>query len=118
MIYEYECCDDVFEVIKPVSDIDLPEDCPHCKKPARRIISKSNFYGADDWDNATFCPGLGQVIKSNKHRAKIARQRGLEEIGNEDMGKISRQADAERQAQSQNRVEQAAKEAYNHGFSE
>lgn len=115
MIYEYECCE-VFEVIKSLAEIDRPEKCVECGKPARRIISKSNFYGADDWDNAQFCPGLGQYVKSNKHRAKLAKDRGLEEVGNEDMGKVINAQEHQRRKEADERLDDAAKDAFNHGF--
>lgn len=116
MIYEYSCCNEIFEVIKPLREIDRVESCPICGDAARRIISQNTFYGADDWDNAQYCPGLGQVVKSDKHRRKIARSRGLEEVGNEDMAKISAQWAEDRRRQDDARLESAARDAYNSGF--
>lgn len=85
--YPYRCsdpsCDHCFEVVKCIANYDTPETCEKCKAPATRYISRTHFYGASDWDKAEFNPGLGCVTKGAKHRAQIARSRGLEEIGND-----------------------------------
>ena len=116
MIYEYKCCGEVFEVVKRLAEFDRPEDCPKCGEVARRIISRTSFYGADDWDKAQYCPGLGQVVKSDKHRRQIAKSKGLEEVGNEDMNKIAKGWDADRRRAEEKRLDEACQDAFNHGF--
>ena len=41
-IYEYSCtkCQHKFEQLKPISKSDEDAECPKCKKPAKRTISK------------------------------------------------------------------------------
>ena len=117
MIYEYDCCDHIFEVIKPLAEFDRAEHCPKCAKPAKRIISRTSFQGASDWDTAAYCPALGQVVKSDKHRRQIARSRGLEEVGTQDMNKFNKAQDQERQKEADRRLDDAAADAYKHGFS-
>lgn len=41
-VYEYQCqqCDKRFEVLRPMSQIDAPAECPRCAAPnAKRAIS-------------------------------------------------------------------------------
>lgn len=83
MIYPYKCtaCSHEFDVIKAVADIDRRESCPLCKCESVRFISRTHFYGASDWHGEEYNPGLGCVVKSNKHKREICKARGLEEIG-------------------------------------
>lgn len=88
--YPYRCttCNHTFDVAKSVRQIDEPENCTKCNAPnAQRYLVPVNFNGAKDWDNTRYNPGLGCVTKSNAHAAKIAKERGLIEVGNEDLGK-------------------------------
>ncbi len=43
-IYEYQCnhCDKVFEIFHKI-DEDCKVTCPKCLKPARKLISATNF---------------------------------------------------------------------------
>ena len=91
MIYEYGCltCKHEFDIIKSVSMIDDPEACPKCGDlRTERYISRTSFYGASDWDKAEYNPGLGVITRGRKHAAKIAKERGLIEVGNESAEKI------------------------------
>jgi putative FmdB family regulatory protein len=114
MNYPYKCtsCNNHWEVIKSVKDIDLPAFCPVCQRVGKRYIARTHFYGAGDWDKAQYCPGLGTVVKSESHRQKIAKSRGLEAVGNEDLNKIETQRQRDRDRQMDNNLEQAAKDAY------
>lgn len=90
MRYPYRCsgCAFEFDVIKSVSIIDNVETCEKCSSVATRFIARTHFYGAKVED-AEFNPGLGCITKDRKHRARIARDRGLIEIGNEDAEKTT-----------------------------
>lgn len=114
MIYPYKCltCNHHWEVIKPVKDIDIAEICEVCQRIGKRYISVTHFYGASDWDKAQYCHALGTVVKSDKHRAKLARSRGLEEIGNEDPVKIQAQRERDLEQKIDQNFELAAKDAY------
>jgi hypothetical protein len=75
-------------VANSVRQIDDAEACTKCNAPdARRYLVPVNFNGASDWDKTSWNPGLGCITKSNAHAAKIAKERGLIEVGNEDLGK-------------------------------
>jgi putative FmdB family regulatory protein len=90
MNYCYECeCGEEFEVVKSVRFIDTPEHCPKCDKVAQRVMSSSVFFIGAKVEDAEYNPGLGQVIKNRKHRDEVARQKGLVEIGNQDVHGMS-----------------------------
>lgn len=77
-------CGAHWEVVKRVAEIDNPEFCPKCKTHGVRYIAgRQSFYGAEVED-AYYCPALGTVVKNKNHRKKIAKDRGLEEVGNDD----------------------------------
>lgn len=100
MIYPYQCtsCRHEFEVIKSVRDIESPENCPVCDIISIRTIARSqSFFGATDWDTRHYNHALGMVVRSNKEAQKIARERGLVEIGNENVDKIHRTFDTDRE---------------------
>lgn len=100
VIYPYECgaCKHIFEVIKSVRDIDLEESCPQCGVISIRTIARSQaFYGANDWDTRHYNPALGMVVRSNKEAEKIAREKGMVEVGTESLEKIHKKFDSERE---------------------
>ena len=85
--YPYRCqdgaCEYEFEVIKSMAEIDRPEICLRCAKPAQRYIGRTHFTGAADWNRQEWNPGLGCYTKGWKDAEKKAKSRGLEPIGNE-----------------------------------
>lgn len=87
--YEYLCPDGhQFDVIKRVADLDREEHCDRCSQVASRQIARTHFYGASDWDKAEFNPAFGTIVKNGVHRRQLAKQRGMEEIGNESPDKV------------------------------
>ena len=103
MIYPYKCscCGNKFDVIKAISDFDREESCPGCHTVAQRYIaSTGSFYGAGVED-AVYCPGLGCIVNNSQHRAKIAKERGLVEIGNEDTNKWYDNAQKDKESEIQ-----------------
>jgi hypothetical protein len=114
MIYPHVCrqCNHEWEVTKPVRDLDLSEFCPICQSVGKRVISKhQSFNGEKGWD-PKYCPGLGTVIKSSTHRKKLIKERGLEEVGNEDLGKLDAQRERDLEKKIDHTLDEAAKEAY------
>lgn len=106
--YEYGCitCRHEFDIIKTVSMIDNQEFCPKCNSvETERYISRTSFYGASDWDNVEYNPGLGIVTKNAKHRAREAKARGLIEVGNESFETVSKELEAKSTAISDARWE-------------
>jgi hypothetical protein len=100
MRYPYRCpCGNEFDVIKRLADIDKAESCPICGiecDSSHRIIARSYFYGTEVEDEM-FDPAFGMIIKSKKHRRSIAKQRGWEEVGNENPDKIYEKNERDRQ---------------------
>lgn len=108
MIYPYHCvaCKHEFEVIKSVRQIDDEESCELCGQISVRTIAKSQaFYGANDWDTAHFSTVLGMKVRSNKEAQKIARERGLVEVGTENIEKIHKKFDTEREKKIETRYD-------------
>jgi len=118
--YEWHCndCSSNFELIRSMQEYSLPASCDACHSyNTTRLISRTSFYGAGDWDKASFNPGLGCIVKNSKHRAQIAKERGLIEVGNEDCDKISNSQDAKLESN----IDQAMKPVYDsveHGIKE
>ena len=107
MRYPYRCaCGKEFEVIKHSKNIDDIEICPECGHNCtkeNRYIGRTHFYGADDWDKASYNPAFGKVILNKKHAAAEAKARGMIEIGNEDLNKYNAELDKDNQKKRQAR---------------
>jgi len=92
MIYPYICpkCDNNFEVIKSVKDIDQPENCPSCDTISNRTISRFQAVdstAAADWNNKTYNPAFGKALTPQQAK-KEARARNWAEVGTEPPEKI------------------------------
>ncbi len=110
MRYPYQCqdCSHEFDVIKSIRDIENIEACQACNSlQTTRLIGCHTFYGAGHWDKAEYNPGLGQIIKNPKHRAEVAKRKGLIEVGNEDFDKTCERLDK----RADERVEEQSKPA-------
>ncbi len=104
MIYAYHCdaCGHAFDVVKPVSEYNAPELCERkaCGAPARREpFPRRTFLHGTSVLDAEYNPGLGCIVKSAEHRREIAKQKGLEEIGNEPPEAIHKHFDTRREEQ-------------------
>jgi hypothetical protein len=88
MNYPYVCkaCEYEWDVSKRLKDIDNLEYCPECNYEGKRVLAPGYFTN-EKVEDSEFCPALGQVVKSQKHRLQIAKERGLEEVGNENVAK-------------------------------
>ena len=87
MIYSYECpyCDNKFDVIKHHSKHREIENCA-CGEEAVKLFCKPMLAKVEPHE---FNHGLGCVTKGRKHREQICKDRGLVEVGNESMSKVS-----------------------------
>lgn len=98
LIYPYRCqCGFHFDVIKPIADIDNPEHCPKCNELGERYISSSVFFCGEKVDHAEYNPALGCITKNSKHRKQLAKDRGLEEIGNESVQNIHKHFESQKE---------------------
>lgn len=97
MIYPYRCksCGSEFEVICRVAEYKRRVECK-CGQMADRFFTPHQVMGADDWNKAEYNPGLGCIVKSRKHRAEIAKRKGLIEVGNEAPETIHKEHDKKR----------------------
>lgn len=101
--YAYECqkCANAFDVVKAVADLNRTEACSECNSPdTSRVISRTHFYGASDWDKAEYNPAFGKVIRNKKHRDAEAKARGMVEVGNENVEKIHEHFDKQLEKQN------------------
>jgi putative FmdB family regulatory protein len=86
MIYVYKCdgCDQKFDIVKPVSDFDRQELCPTSGVTMTRQFAPSKIHlGKTAVEDAYFHPAFGQVVKGDSHAQKLAKERGMIEVGNE-----------------------------------
>lgn len=60
-IYEYSCpkCKFKFETLRPISKCDEDSDCPKCKTPSKRILSKFISRSKADWGFLDNVPSSG-----------------------------------------------------------
>lgn len=100
MIYPYRCKDCLhnFEVVKSAKFSSTEEACPACGHTETERLFTSNIHivGAAV-QNAEYNPGLGCVVKNKNHRAEVARQKGLVEVGNEKPDTLHRETVERRQ---------------------
>ena len=84
MIYPYICkgCGHKQEIIKSMHDASNVEQCEMCDNILTRVYCAPHIIGAAV-QHAEYNPGLGCVIKNKKHRAEVAKRKGLVEIGND-----------------------------------
>lgn len=96
--YEYACpVGHHFDVIKRMADIDCPESCPQCELKAERQVTRPNLVGLGACtESAHFHPALGQVVKDSQHAAKIAKGKGMIEVGTEPPEKIHKHFEKQR----------------------
>lgn len=94
--YDFQClkCDKPFEVIQSIKAYEGSGSCPTCGNTSRERIfsSKIQFIGASV-ENAEYNPAFGQVVKNKNHRAELAKQKGLIEIGTEKPSTIHKHFD-------------------------
>ena len=106
-IYDYKCksCQDVFDVYKTIANADIIETCPHCQAECdktHRIISGHEFYGEKP-EEPFFSVPLGKWVKGKNDMRRQAKQRGLIEIGNENIETLNDRADRDQQKRDRER---------------
>ena len=107
MRYPYECpkCETEFDVIKSHRDIDAIEVCPQCEclcdKTSRRIAP--GYFMGEKVEDASYDPAFGMIIKNSTHRKKIAKERGLIEVGTESPEKIDKYFEEKQRERSKER---------------
>jgi hypothetical protein len=91
-------------VIKSVRDLDQPETCVCGSTNTERTIAVSQAFSkmaAGDWNSAHYSPALGKVVKNNAEARRLAKERGMIEVGTESVEKIHAKYDTERQKKAE-----------------
>lgn len=86
MVYAYRCepCRHQFDVYKRASAMTDPEMCPKCGVEAKREFVPRNVYlSKTKVQHAEYNPGLGCIVKNERHRKELCKQKGLVEVGND-----------------------------------
>lgn len=105
-VYDYRCseCKHEFDVTKPISSIDDVECCPSCLAScdhSTRIIKTSKEFFGEKPEEPFFSVALGKMVSGNKDLRRQAKERGLIEVGNENVEKMIDRSDRERERRSQ-----------------
>lgn len=89
MIYEF-CCNECklrFDEIRPVSEYANPANCPKCSAEATRVpFPRRVWFAGTSVQDRYFNHALGKVV-SDTEAKQIAKERGMIEVGNEDISK-------------------------------
>lgn len=110
--YAHEPCRIRWDVIKPMSAFDTPEPCPKCGEPGIKLPSLCAIdkTAAGGWNEQTYHPALGCYTRSTQHARKIAKSRGMEEVGTEPPEKIHAAMDKQRAEKAERRWEDAGRD--------
>jgi len=84
MTFEYWCktCELIKEDIQRIGCAKEYLKCDKCGKKMQRHYTPVEITGARV-SNAEYNPAFGCVVKSDRHRKELAKQRGMIEIGSE-----------------------------------
>lgn len=98
MVYEYNCttCDISVEVTKPMEDHRRIEICHSCGGQMVSIVTggRGFSYKKNEWPE--YNPAFGRVVKNSSERKNLAREKGLIEVGSEDIIKLGDKMDKDK----------------------
>lgn len=106
--YHYKCpkCGHDQDVVKTVSMLDDLETCENCKfnqlEGKHRILGVVQFYGEKPEEPFYSIP-LGKMVSGKTQMRKLAKERGMIEVGNENVDKLHDASDNQREAKSKER---------------
>lgn len=91
-------CGQVVSYERYVADSRVLSNCPECNYivDIGPTPSKIHFIGSKV-EHPEYSPAFGCVIKNKSHRNEMAKQKGMEEIGNEPVEKIHKHFDTMRE---------------------
>lgn len=113
-IYRYRCpiCDSIFDIIRPISECDLLTTCTTCKSEgidkSNRMLGTPVFFGEKQQEPFYSIP-LGKMVSGNIEMRKIAKERGMIEVGNENIDKLCNESDNYREQKSKERYAEFSK---------
>jgi len=92
LIYPYACpnCDRRFDVVKHHSFHKEAEQCPNCETIADRVYGG---HAIKTMFRSEYNPGLGCVVKNDKHKRDLCKEKGLVEVGNESKDSMHKYAE-------------------------
>ena len=107
MIYEYKCnnCNTIFDEYMSIIAFKRQTPCPRCEAMADVMITGGAGFVGTKVEHAEYNPGLGTVFKNSAHRKALCKERGLEEVGNENINKYYDKLETERKNKLANRWE-------------
>lgn len=114
MTYVYQCsaCGHLFDVVKPVKDMEVNESCPDCGEYAiRQFMPQRLYFTKTKVEHPEYNPGLGCVVRNSAHRKQICKEKGLEEIGNENQDKLFKKMTQDQEEKRDKAYDQAFDEA-------
>lgn len=114
MTYVYHCrkCGQSFDVIKSVRDMEVSENCIYCGEFADRQFVPSKIHLMHTKvEHPEYNPGLGCIVRNKDHRAQIAKERGLIEVGNESSENWGKKLAKEKEEKQEKAYEEAFQEA-------
>ena len=96
MIYRYDCkCGHTFDVVKKVDARNSPEICIGCNQMARRKPLPDKVQvcavAASDWNGEYHSTALNKKVRSRSEERRLAKERGLTEVGTEDPKKTAKE---------------------------
>lgn len=91
-----------------MADYDKPEHCTACLGLGIRQLTRTHVMGASDWNTQGWNPALGCYTKSTSEARRIAKSKGMVEIGNENPDKIHDHYDKMRKKKSEDTWQRAA----------
>lgn len=101
-----------WDVVTTIAERDNPSSCPECQGEGTRglTLPQIDKTAASDWNNISYNPGLGCWTKGTSHARRIAKERGLIEVGNESPEKIHKANDQYRKETRERRWQDADRE--------
>lgn len=112
--YSWICDEHHWTVMTSISTRNDPQDCPKCGKAGTRAsymdapnIDKT---AAGSWNQQSYNPGLGCWTNSTKHAEQIAKERGLEPLGNEPVENVHKHFDQKRKEMHEQRWKDSVNE--------
>jgi putative FmdB family regulatory protein len=105
-LYDYKCkaCSHEFSIGKRIADIDTLETCPGCKvecDKTNRVITKGREFYGEKPDEPFYSVALGKMVKGQSDLRRQAKDRGLIEIGNENVDTLLDRSAKEREKKNQ-----------------
>lgn len=110
--YLCPCCKGEFDIIKRIAQCDEIEVCPHCKEDGidkhHRQLGTPVFFG-EKQEESFFSIPLGKMVSGKTEMRKIAKERGMIEVGNENIDKLCNESDNYREQKSKERYAEFSK---------